>query len=135
MYIVLFSFIVVCVAVAIWCVFPMRRRAARFRERVDLSPDEIYAKFFSQEERHGKALILDLWNEVAVILEVPPGKLRPTDRFDKELAPEKGWEYDDGIGVVNFVARMRLKKLGRADVELNRIETLEDYVLFFVKIR
>ena len=33
-----------------------------------------------------KDMVLELWNEVATLLRVPPGKLRPSDRFDKELA-------------------------------------------------
>ena len=34
---------------------------------------------------------------VEEIMGISVSKLRPTDRFDRELVPEKGWEFDDEI--------------------------------------
>jgi len=39
-------------------------------------------------------------SHVADLTGVPVGKLRPTDRFDTGLAPPRGWEFDDGLGLL-----------------------------------
>jgi hypothetical protein len=81
--------LVVFGAVLAWSFVPHRRRLARFADREELPPERIYSQFFA-EHNFPRELVSELWNEVAVPLRVPPGKLRPADRFDKELAPVKG---------------------------------------------
>lgn len=62
------------------------------------------------------------------------GKLRPTDRFDQELAAPKGWEHGDEILDVQWVAERRLKQSGN-QADLSQIKTVGDYVEFFCKLR
>jgi hypothetical protein len=115
-----------------WNFIPHRRRLARFADREELSADSIYSEFFAANN-FPKGLVLELWNEVAGSLRVPPGKLRPTDRFDKELAPVKGWEFDDDTLEVHWAAQRRVKKLG-VDADISAVQTLRDYVEFFCKL-
>jgi hypothetical protein len=75
-------------------------------------------------------LVFELWNEIAEVLRVPPGKLRPSDRFDIELAPVKGRKFDDNTIEVHWAAQRRLKQLG-VDADITAIQTLRDYVAFF----
>jgi hypothetical protein len=131
-YIALFCLTVVIGAVIIWNLYPSRKRLSRFHEREELTSDQIYERFFSNE-LCSKDLVLELWNEVASVLGIPPGKLRLTDRFDKELAPEKGWEYDDEIGIINSIAQTRLKKSGTT-ANFSGIKTLGDYVHLFCDV-
>jgi hypothetical protein len=67
---------------------------------------------------------------VAQSLRLPPGKLRPTDRFDEELAAPKGWEFDDEILDVQWAAERRLKRSG-TQADLSRIKSVGDYIEFF----
>lgn len=115
-----------------WSFIPHRRRLARFADREERSADSIYRDFFAANN-FPKDLVSELWNEVAVPLRVPPGKLRPSDRFDKELAPVKGWEFDDDTLEVHWAAQRRLKKLG-VNADIAAIQTLQDYVEFFCKM-
>src|SRR5438552_2763504 len=114
-----------------WNFIPYRRRLERFADRDDLSLDGIYSQCFAAQNLP-KGLVLELWNEVAAPLRVPPGKLRPPDRFDKELAPVKGWELDDDTIEVYWAAKRRLTKLG-VNADISAIQTLQDYVEFFCK--
>ena len=124
--------LVVVGGVLVWNFIPHRRRLEHFADRDDLSPDSIYSQFFAANNLP-KELVLELWNEVAVPLRVPPGKLRPSDRFDKELAPMEGWEFDDDAFDVDWAANRRLKKL-ESSADLSIIQTLRDYVEFFCKL-
>jgi len=125
----IFGLIVVGGGVLLWEFIPRRRRNEHFKDREELPVDSIFNQFFAQAHLP-KPLVLELWNEVANALGVPPGKLRPDDRFDKELAPEEGWEFDDDIVEVCWAAERRLKKLG-LKVEHSDVHTLGDYLEYF----
>lgn len=124
----------VVVSMVLWfgwgCV--RKQKLQRFSDRKELDHDVVYNQFFSSTNLP-KDLVVELWSEVAANLDLPGNKLRPTDRFDNELGPVKGWEFDDEIGVLNWTAARRLKKLG-AKADLATIKTLGDYVEFFGKL-
>jgi hypothetical protein len=115
-----------------WNFLPRHRRLAQFADREELSSDSIYRAFFAEQDLP-KGLVIELWDEVASPLRLPPGKLRPSDRFDRELAPVRGWEFDDDIVEVHWAAQRRLKKLS-VDADISKIQTLQDYVRFFCKL-
>jgi len=74
------------------------KKRRRFSDRRDLSQDELRATF---ETRGLSAIEIDAFLEiVSQVTSIPVGKLRPQDRFDRELAPERGWEFDDGLEVL-----------------------------------
>jgi len=124
--------LVVASGVLVWNFVPRRQRLKRFESRPDLSLDQIYGEFFGGRNL-SKELVCELWKEVAESLHLPPGKLRPTDRFDAELAPPKGWEHDDNIVDVQWAAERRLKRSG-TQADLSQIKTLSDYVEFFCNL-
>jgi hypothetical protein len=116
----------------LWKVNPRNQRLKHLRNREDVPMDAIYSRFFS-EANLPKDLVLELWNEVATLLRVPPGKLRPSDRFDKELAPGGVWlRLDDDAAEVNLAAQCRLKKRG-VKMDFSTIQTLRDYIELFCK--
>jgi hypothetical protein len=131
-YVWILGLCVVFAAVLFWNFIPRRRRLRRFEGRDNLSLDEIYNQFFASTNLP-KRLVLELWNEIAALLHVPPGKLRPLDRFDEELSSIKGWELDDETFELHWAAQQRLKKLS-VDVDISSIVTLRDYVEFFCKL-
>lgn len=115
-----------------WNFLPRRQRLKRFENRPDLSLEQIYREYFARESLP-RDLVSELWKEVAESLRLPPGKLRPTDRFDQELAPPGGWEHDDEVMEVQWMAERRLKQCGM-QADLSRIKTLGDYVQFFCNL-
>ncbi len=104
----------------------------RFDDREDWPREKLYLQFFAQSNLP-KDLVFELWDEIATTLRLPAGKLRPTDRFDRELAPLKGWEFDDDIVELHWVAERRLKKMGLNQDHAN-FQTLRDYVEFFCRL-
>ena len=131
-YVWIFGVALVAASVFFWSLIPHRRRLMRFRQREELALDTIFTDFFGASG-FPRPLVLELWNEVASLLRVPPGKLRPSDRFDKELAPVEGWEFDDEIGDLNWAAEKRLKELGKS-ADLPEIQTIRDYIEFFCRL-
>lgn len=124
--------VIVVVGGGVWYFLPRRLRLKRFENRPELSLEQIYGEFFAGKSLP-KELACELWNEVAKCLCLPPGKLRPTDRFDQELAAPKGWEFDDEILDVQWAAERRLKQSG-TQADLSHIKTVADYVEFFCNL-
>jgi hypothetical protein len=122
----------VVAGVLIWNRVPHRQKLKRFEGRSDLSLDQIYDDFFA-DKKLPKELACELWNEVSALLHVPRGKLRPTDRFDQELAAPTGWEYDDDIVEIQWAAERRLKQSG-TQADFSQIKTVADYVEFFCNV-
>ncbi|PTR34830.1 hypothetical protein C8J98_10187 [Luteibacter sp. OK325] len=84
-------------------------------------PDEIDFEVFSE-----------LLTHVSQELGIPRGLLRPTDRFDVELAPGIGNEWDSGIGILVLDMQRFAKRKGRpVDREL---VSLDDYLRFMSEV-
>jgi hypothetical protein len=112
--------------------YPKRKRAARFADREELSMEQIFERFY-KDRGVPKDLVLELWNEAAEALSVPGGKLRPTDRFDKELGPVRAFPLVDlNEGLLSIMVR-RLRAIdpnAKPSVPEN-IKSLNDYIEFF----
>ncbi len=101
-----------------------RRTKEALGERPALSEDEIYRNFFG-DSGIPKAVVLELWNEVASALSLPAGKLRPSDRFGQELGAYL--ITSEKLDSLASIATARAKRRG-ATVDLSRIDTLCQYV-------
>jgi hypothetical protein len=100
-------------------------RRARLTDREELSVEEFKSRYYATENI-GVTQLGELLEEVARTLNVPRGKLRPTDRFAVELAPEKSWEADDGVGIL---ARLLAKHFTlQPDAAPQTVQTLGDYI-------
>lgn len=129
---IILGLILLIILLSVWSLMPRRLRLKRFESRPDLSLEQIHAEFFARAN-FPRELVCELWNEVAESLRLPPGKLRPTDRFAEELAAPKGWEFDDEILDVQWAAERRLKRSG-TQADLSQISTVGDYVEFFCNL-
>jgi hypothetical protein len=98
------------------------RRRARFAHREDLSFDAFYRQYYQDSDLDADSVQRAL-DQVAGALNVPIGKLRPDDRFAVELAPQKGWELDDGAGLLGQVVRNKGAAAGA-----QQIRTLDDFI-------
>jgi len=105
-----------------------RWRHRRFKKREELSLEELYQQYFSGTEV-AKDRFTVLWTYAAGVLELPASRLRPSDRFEKELK----------FGLIRrdpelhcFKSRMFLMlPAGHTKSDLRKLRTLRDYVEFF----
>lgn len=103
-----------------------KRLAARFESRKENSIDEFYDLFY-KSSGIDKTLIQELLEHVAGELDLPVARLIPSDRFDVELAPDKGWEYGAGHGIL----RLELKKWAKQkelEIDISSVHTLDEYL-------
>jgi len=97
------------------------RRIARFHERATLSFEQFWREFYPGEEVRLES-IAEALRLISDATEVAPGKLRPTDRFTAELAPERGWEFDDGLAEVAWYVEWESKGSSAG------LETVDDLI-------
>ncbi len=83
-------------------------KQARFKDRENLNVEEIYQRYFS-ESGLKKEKVIDIWMKIAQTLHLEPGRLRPTDRFDAELAPVRGYHVEDELIDLEELARDQFK--------------------------
>ncbi|MGN6093415.1 MAG: hypothetical protein ACTHOL_13770 [Luteibacter jiangsuensis] len=68
----------------------------------------------------------ELMTHVSEELGIPAEKLRPSDRFDAELAPEWGNEFDSGVAILAYDLKLAAKRHKRK-LDGN-VHTLDDYL-------
>jgi hypothetical protein len=107
-----------------------REKERRFAGRPDLMPGEFYERFYASAGLPRDAVLRTI-HDVALELEVPEAKLRPEDRFAEDLRPVRGWEFDDGIGILSWELDRLARKAGVA-IDLGSIATLDDYIRYRV---
>ncbi len=101
-----------------------RSRVIRFRERSESALRgewEIWRRKEGLSDNEVQEALLI----VEEALEVPREKLGPTDDFASDLAPERGWEFDDAI----FALGDYLKS--RSQAPLTQVRTVGDFVKAF----
>jgi hypothetical protein len=92
--------------------------------RIALSDDSIYSNYYA-DSGYDRATVLELWAEIAVTLRVPPGKLRPTDRFGKDIG--SSLITSDELDTLYERARRRAQQLG-IQIDFAKISTVDQYV-------
>jgi hypothetical protein len=116
---------------AIAALVVMRQRLplklSRFEGREQLSIEKIHDDFYPGYEMREFA---EVWKEIASAVEVPPGLIRPTDRFDTELGPVKGFRIASEMDDLQE-AFMRRCKQQRLDIHQVNIQTVDDYIKQF----
>jgi len=90
------AFLAISVALAIMTAIMVRKKRSPFVNRQDYAPHDLWRMFFSEFPLPERDVIAIL-REVSSATDIPLGKLRPRDRFEVELAPLRGWEFDDGL--------------------------------------
>lgn len=127
----LIALIIVIAAGAIWIAIGGRRadrtRLQRLSKREDLNFDLFYEERY-RELGFDPERVLEALNDVARAIDVPVTKIRPTDRFDVELAAERGWEFDDGVAVLSDRAERKRFRREKGTTQRSKIETVDDYI-------
>lgn len=115
-----------CVAAVLGTIALRQRKKARFGHRRELSADEFYRMYYGNSGLP-RERVLAVRLVVADELEVPIGRIRPSDRFDRELRPAEGWEaWDDGMEVLRAAASAGGGS--RVAVEWKDIQTFDDLI-------
>jgi len=113
-------------AAVVWEAQASKGRRRMLRDRPELTIGEIYDSYYA-DSSISKDVVGQALGEIAEDLNVPPGKLRPQDRFDVELGPTPGWEYDDDMSDIMARARRRLAD-SQDSPDVSSIRTVDDYV-------
>jgi len=121
--------VVVIAAIPLLRLIRRHERAVK-RERVagrsDMEFAEFYRSFYA-ESGLPPAVVRRLLEEVAEVTDILAAKLRPPDRFDRELAPAHGDEFGDGLAILPAHVRRRLERAGLS-ADLGTIRTLDDFI-------
>ena len=114
---------VAIVAAVLWGRQTSKRRRRTLQGRPELTIGQIFECYYASTDV-GLGVVHEAFREISETLDVPLGKLRPGDRFDVELGPTVGWEYDDVVNDVLAHATQRLDALH----DSTPIRTVDDYV-------
>ena len=95
------AFLIIGVLLASATIAMRRSKVRRLGQRDRLDDSTLIALFTPSGT--DDELAIRFLNAIARAADIPRGFIRPKDRFDAELAPEKGWEFDDGIALLPMV--------------------------------
>jgi hypothetical protein len=73
------------------------------------------------------------FTRISEVMGVPAGALRPDDRFDGELEPRAGWEYDDPIFIFSDELARDSANAGLT-VKLEEVATVDDALRLMKRI-
>lgn len=111
---------------------PWWKRRAEQRSllaREALDSEAIYSRFYASAGLP-RGQVLELWGEVAETLGVPPNRLRPEDRFGKDVG--RYWITSDALDDLAKKGQQRAKRLGLT-VDLKTLATVDQYVRCFAR--
>jgi hypothetical protein len=109
---------------------PWRRRQLALKKllaREPLDDDTVYSRFYAGLP---KGEVLRTWHDVADTLRVPADRIRPEDRFGKEIGAY--WITSDELDALASKGRKRAKELGLT-VDLQKLSTVDEYVRCFAR--
>ena len=104
-----------------------RKRQAEFGNRESVPVEEIVARHYA-DSGLDKQLVERLWKECAAKLKVQPERLRPSDRFEHELAASDFWaSLDDPREDLARYAIAHAKRAG-SSIDLKAVKTLDGLI-------
>jgi hypothetical protein len=92
--------------------------------REALTDEEIYRRFYASIGLN-KTEVIELWHEIAEILRVPAERMRPSDKFGKDIGTY--WITSEELDILSTAAQQRAKLRGLT-IDLASIKTADDYV-------
>lgn len=117
---------------AVGFAIPWRRRQVALKTllaREALDDDAVYSRFYASTAL-SKAEVQKVWHDIADTLRVPADRIRPDDRFGKEIGVY--WITSDDLDALAAKGRERAKKLGLT-VDLEKLSTVDEYVRCFAR--
>ena len=128
-----YCLVLLCAAGVMATYLVMRQRLPlklrRFKGREDLTIEQIHDSFYPSYEME---TFMVLWREIALAVEVPPGLIRPMDRFDGELGPVKGFEVAGEMDDLLEALKLRCKQ-EHLNFRKVVVKTVDDYIRLFAR--
>jgi len=106
----------------------IKQKKYHFMHRPDMSLDEIWRQYY-KDANIKQETIKEIFELVSNSTDIPVGKLRPSDRFDKELAPAKGWEFSDGLVEIRWWLEQKVKDTSKLK-DISDLKTLDDLIKY-----
>jgi len=106
----------------------LKRKKLRFDKRRDIDEEEFYQTYY-KESGIPKETVSRAIKFVSTAVDIPVSKLRPSDRFEVELKPEKGWEFGDGLAEITWLIEENEKKKGN-NLSLPLMTTVDDFIRY-----
>lgn len=104
-----------------------RKRQTTFGNREPLAAEQIFARYYCDSGIE-KSVLLRLWNDCAASLRISPERLRPTDRFEQELAASDFWaSLDDPQEDLARYATAHATRFGTT-IDLKRTRTVDELI-------
>jgi hypothetical protein len=105
--------------------------ASRFAERPAMPFDAFFQTYYVG--KIDAVTLEELLRHAANELALPAEKLLPSDRFDVELRPARGWEMDSGKGIL-LSELVKLARTKGVQVDVQQISTLDDYLKAMARV-
>lgn len=100
-----------------------KREVADLSRRDSISMDDVYARYYATSGL-SEVSVIEVWQEVAKTLDLPPGKLRPGDRFGHDVGTYL--LTSDELDTLSELGAERARRLG-IEVDLQKIYTVDEY--------
>lgn len=120
------------VAAIVWGRHVLRKRKKRFEGRDEIALEEFVRRYYS-DSVISTGLIDEVLNKVSQFYQLPKGVLRPSDSFDKELAPVEN--FQDPIIDINWYINALIKQRGYKDCDISGINTIDDLIRLVASIK
>ncbi len=112
----------------------------KFENREELTYDEFYERFYRDSEIP-REVIIEILRSIEKHYPLPVGRLRPQDRFDKELAEDQRLiitsSYSEDFLEENYYTFDEEARMKGIDLEkeLMELESIDDYVRTIASVR
>lgn len=104
-----------------------RRKNNRFINRPDMGIDEFYSSYY-RCAGIPQEIVAQVLKDIANATGISECKIRPSDRFDHELAPLKGWEFGDGLIELSWIVNKKTGKIKKP--KTINFNTVDDLIRF-----
>jgi hypothetical protein len=104
-----------------------RAIAQTMTDRQELDDAAIYERFY-RNSGLSPEVVTELWHEIADVLHLSPGKLRPTDRFGRDIG-----QFLLTSDELDALSALAVRRAGgkQAAGDLSVIKTVDDYIRRF----
>jgi hypothetical protein len=106
-----------------------KKELSELAGRESLNDEAVFSTFY---QKHGlaKESVLEVWNEIAATLKLPPDKLRPTDRFGSNIGTH--FITSEDLDSLFELGERRASRLNMS-VNFGELTTVDDYVRALAK--
>jgi hypothetical protein len=102
---------------------------ASLERRTSLDDETIYSNYYADSSLT-KESVMGAWREIASALKLPSGKLRPEDRFGRNIGTYL--ITSDNLDTLHELGRQRAERLGFA-IDFAKVTTVDEYVRALAK--